>query len=171
VILETERLVLRPIEPDDWRVLYPIMSDPVVMAHWDSSEVEDPDVVAQMIVAQVEDMRTGDACYWAVERGEDGAFVGACDLSEIDWRHRRGEVGFVLAKNAWGHGYGLEAMNAVIAHAASLGLKRLWARAHVGNERSERLLERLGFEAEGYLRGHIQRGVERRDCKIFGLLL
>jgi RimJ/RimL family protein N-acetyltransferase len=171
VILETERLVLRPIEPADWRVLYPIMSDPVVMAHWDSNEVEDPDVVAQMIVAQVEDMRTGDACYWAVERGDDRVFVGACDLSEIDWRHKRGEVGFVLAKNAWGNGYGLEAMSAVIAHAASLGLKRLWARAHVGNERSERLLERLGFEAEGYLRGHIQRGVERRDCKIFGLLL
>ena len=30
---------------------------------------------------------------------------------------------------------------------------------------------RLGFEEEGYLRGHIQRGVERRDCKIYGLLL
>jgi RimJ/RimL family protein N-acetyltransferase len=171
VILETERLVLRPIEPDDWRVLYPIMSDPVVMAHWDSTEIEDPEVVAQMIAAQRDDMDAGRACYWAVERGGDQAFLGACDLSEIDWRHKRGEVGFVLATLAWGQGYGLEAMRAVVSHAASLGLKRLWARAHAGNERSERLLERLGFEVEGYLRGHIQRGGERRDCKIFGLLL
>jgi RimJ/RimL family protein N-acetyltransferase len=171
VILETERLILRPIAPDDWRVLYPIMSDPVVMAHWDSSEIEDPEVVAQMIAAEVDDMSAGRACYWAVERSPDRAFLGACDLSDIDWRHRRGEVGFVLAGVAWGQGYGLEAMRAVVDHAASLGLKRLWARAHVGNERSERLLERLGFEAEGYLRGHIQRGGERRDCKIFGLLL
>ena len=171
MILETERLVLRPIQPDDWRVLYPIMSDPVVMAHWDSSEIEDPDVVAQMIAAQVEDMEAGRACYWAVERAPDRTFLGACDLSELDWRHKRGEVGFVLANHAWGQGYGLEAMRAVVAYAASLGLKRLWARAHAGNQRSERLLDRLGFEEEGYLRGHIQRGVERRDCKIFGLLL
>jgi ribosomal-protein-alanine N-acetyltransferase len=62
-------------------------------------------------------------------------------------------------------------MRAVVDHAAALGLKRLWARAHAGNQRSERLLQRLGFEEEGYLRGHIQRGGERRDCKIFGLLL
>ena len=171
MILETERLVLRPVEPGDWRSLYPIMSDPVVMAHWDSSEIEDPEAVAQMIAAQVEDMTTGAACYWAVERAGDGAFLGACDLSDIDWRQRRGEVGFVLAGDAWGLGYGLEAMRAVVDHAAGLGLKRLWARAHAGNERSERLLKRLGFEEEGYLRGHIQRAGERRDCKIFGLLL
>jgi ribosomal-protein-alanine N-acetyltransferase len=171
VILETERLVLRPVEPADWRTLYPIMSDPVVMAHWDASEIEDPDVVAQMVAAQVEDMAAGAACYWAVERAADRAFLGACDLSDIDWRHRRGEVGFVLANGAWGQGYGLEAMRAVVDHAAGLGLKRLWARSHAGNDRSERLLQRLGFEEEGYLRGHIQRAGERRDCKIFGLLL
>jgi ribosomal-protein-alanine N-acetyltransferase len=171
VILETERLVLRPIELGDWRVVYPIMSDPVVMAHWDSAEVDDPVVVQQMIQAQVEDIAEGIAWYWAVELAADRAFLGACDLSEIDWRHRRGEVGFLLAKPAWGLGYGVEAMRAVVDHAAGLGLKRLWARAHAGNDRSERLLHALGFEDEGYLRGHIQRAGERRDCKIYGLLL
>jgi ribosomal-protein-alanine N-acetyltransferase len=171
VILETERLVLRPIVASDWRELYPIMSDPRVMAHWDSPEIVDPDVSERMVAAQVEDMEAGDGHYWAVERSADRGFLGACDLSAVDWRHRRAEVGFVLARDAWGLGYGLEAMRAVIGHAASLGLKRLWARTHAGNERSERLLERLGFESEGYLRGHIQRAGERRDCRIFGLLL
>jgi ribosomal-protein-alanine N-acetyltransferase len=170
VILETERLVLRPIETADWRALFPIMSDPVVMAHWDSVEIEDPEIVERMIAGQIEDMTTGQAFHWAVV-SPDGALLGACDLSDIDWRHHRGEVGFVMATAAWGRGYGLEAMRAVVDHAASLGLKRLWARAHAGNLRSERLLARLGFEEEGYLRGHIQRDGERRDCKIFGLLL
>jgi ribosomal-protein-alanine N-acetyltransferase len=162
VILETERLLLRPIETGDWRALYPIMSNPVVMAHWDSAEIEDPEVVEQMVAAQVDDMAAGNARYWAVERMPEKEFLGACDLSEM---------GFVLTNTAWGQGYGLEAMRAVVDHAALLGLKRLWARAHAGNARSERLLERLGFEEEGYLRGHIQRAGERRDCKIFGLLL
>ena len=84
MILETERLVLRPIETSDWRVLYPIMSDPVVMAHWDSTEIEDPEVVEQMVAAQVEEMAAGRACYWAVELASEQSFVGACDLSELD---------------------------------------------------------------------------------------
>ena len=147
------------------------MSDPIVMAHWDSLEIDDPEVVQGMVAAQIDDMTASGACYWAIEQLPDRRFIGACDLSDIDWRHRRGEVGFVLTRDAWGKGLGLEAMRAVLDHAASLGLKRIWARAHAGNERSERLLQRLGFENEGYLRGHIQRDGERRDCKIFGLLL
>jgi ribosomal-protein-alanine N-acetyltransferase len=171
VILETERLVLRPIVTGDWRALYPIMSDPLVMAYWDSTEIVDPKVTQRLIAAEVDDMAAGLAHYWAVERAADRAVFGACDLSDIDWRHRRAEVGFVLGRDAWGQGYGLEAMRAVVDHAAALGFKRLWARTHAGNEPSQRLLERLGFESEGFLRGHIQRAGERRDCKIFGLLL
>ncbi|MFI4935395.1 MAG: GNAT family N-acetyltransferase [Caulobacterales bacterium] len=169
MILETERLVLRPVQASDWRALYPIMSDPLVMAHWDSPEIVDPEVSERMVAAEVEEMEAGLALYWAVERAR--AFVGACDLSDIDWRHRRGEIGFVFAREAWGQGFGLEAVSAVVAQAAALGLKRLWARTHAGNDRSVNLLKKLGFEEEGYLRGHIQRAGERRDCQIFGLLL
>lgn len=171
MVLETERLVLRPIVPEDWRQLFPIMSDPAVMAYWDAAEIDDPEIVAQMAAAQVADMKLGLGAYWAVERGGDRAFLGACDLSDIDRRHRRGEVGFLLAKSAWGQGFGLEAMRAVVGYAAALGLERLSARVHAGNLRSERLLAALGFEEEGCLRSHIQRAGERRDCKVFGLLL
>jgi RimJ/RimL family protein N-acetyltransferase len=77
----------------------------------------------------------------------------------------------VLNRPFWGRGYAQEGMHAVIDHVASLGLKRLTARIHVGNSRCEALLLRLRFEQEGYLRGHVDRDGERRDCKIFGLLL
>ncbi len=171
MILETERLVLRPVVNEDWRALYPIMSDPLVMAHWDSPELVDPEVCRQMVAAEVADIEQGLAHYWVVERGPERLFLGACDLSAIDWRHRRAEVGFVLAQHAWRQGFAFESMRAVVDYAAALGLKRLWARTHAGNDRSEHLLLRLGFEPEGYLRGHVQRAGERRDCLIFGLLL
>jgi ribosomal-protein-alanine N-acetyltransferase len=171
VILETQRLVLRPIVADDWLALYPILGDPTVMAYWDSPELVDPDLCERMVAAQVEATNAGRASHWAIERLADKAFLGACDLSEIDWRHGRAEVGFLLGRSAWRQGYGLEATQAVVDHAAALGLRRLWARVHAGNERGENLLAKLGFEAEGYLRGHVQRAGERRDCKIYGLLL
>ena len=171
MILETERLRLRPVKADDWSALYPIMSDPRVMAYWDSPEIAHPTVVRGILAEQAEAMERGKAWYWAVERQSDGLFLGSCDLSDIDRFHHRAEVGFIFAREAWGEGYGLESMSAVVTQAAALGLRRLWARTHVGNISSERLLQRLGFQAEGHLRGHIQRGGERRDCLVFGLLL
>ena len=171
MILETQRLTLTPITAEDRAFLYPIMADPEVMAHWDSDAIDDPDVVDSILSAQLEDMAVGGAWYWAMRLTKGDGFVGCCDLSDIDWRHHRAEVGFIMGKDAWGQGYALEAMRAVMAFAASHGIRRLWARTHVGNGRSDSLLERLGFEQEGYLRGHIDRDGERRDCRLWGMLL
>lgn len=171
MILETERLTLSPITPHDRAFLYPIMADPEVMAHWDSGAIDDPDVIDAVLAGQVADMEAGVAWHWAMRRTDGGGFIGACDLSDIDWKHRRAEIGFIMGKDAWGQGYALEAMRAVMAFAASQGVKRVWARTHVGNTRSDSLLERLGFEREGYQKGHIDRDGERRDCRLWGMLL
>jgi [ribosomal protein S5]-alanine N-acetyltransferase len=170
-ILETERLRLEPLRTEDAPDLFPIMGDPEIMAWWDVPEIDDPDAVAHLVQGQVEDMGSGRAIYWSMRTLADGRFLGSCDLSEIDRRHRRAEVGFILGREAWGQGYALEAMRTIIAYAATTGLRKLSARTHLGNRRSEHLLERLGFEEEGLLRGHILKAGERRDCRIFGLLL
>ena len=62
-------------------------------------------------------------------------------------------------------------MRTVIAFAASHGVRKLTARSHLGNRRSEALLQKVGFREEGLLRGHILKDGERRDCRVFGLLL
>ncbi|HEY0647151.1 GNAT family N-acetyltransferase [Phenylobacterium sp.] len=170
-ILETERLRLEPLAPPDADHLFAIMGDPEVMAFWDVPEVDDPDLVAQIVQSQVDAMAGGKALHWAMRTLDTGAFLGACDLSEIDGWHRRAEVGFMLGRDAWGQGYALEAMRTVVAFAAANGLRKLTARTHLGNRRSERLLQKLGFTEEGLLRGHILKDGERRDCRVFGLLL
>jgi ribosomal-protein-alanine N-acetyltransferase len=170
-ILETERLRLEPLAEADVEAVFPLMDDAEVMAFWDIPEIDDPDLVAEIVRAQVAEMREGRAVHWSIRGLADGAFIGCCDLSEIDPRHKRAEVGFMLGRETWGQGYALEAMRAVIAFAASSGLRRLAARTHLGNRRSEALLEKLGFEEEGLLRGHVLRDGERRDCQLFGLLL
>lgn len=171
MILETERLSLRPLEVSDADRLFPMMSDAEVMAHWDVPEIDDPDLIAAIVAGQVEDMAAGRAVFWAMRTLADEEFMGVCDLSDIDRWHKRAEVGFMLGRGAWGRGYGLEAMRAVIAHAASSGIRRLTARTHLGNRRSDALLEKLGFTEEGLLRGHVLRDGDRRDCRLFGLLL
>ena len=170
-ILETERLRLEPLIASDADHLFPIMGDPEVMAYWDVPEVDDPDLVATIVQGQVAAMADGRALHWAMRTLSTGEFLGSCDLSEIDRRHRRAEVGFMLGREAWGQGYALEALRTVIAFAASHGVRKLTARTHLGNRRSEALLQKLGFREEGLLRGHILKDGERRDCRAFGLLL
>ena len=171
MILETERLTLTPLTEADGPLVHPIMADPEVMANWEVAAIHDPDVVEQMLAGQVEAMAGDKAFYWAMRLTGDGTFLGLCDLSDIDWRHHRAEVGFILGKDGWGQGYAYEAMQAVMNFAVTQGIQRLWARTQVGNEASEKLLLKLGFEQEGYLRGHVDREGERRDCRLWGLLL
>jgi ribosomal-protein-alanine N-acetyltransferase len=170
-ILETERLRLEPLAAADVEHVFPLMDDPEVMAYWDSPEIDDPDLVAEIVAGEVADMEAGLAVHWAMRSLADGAFLGCCDLSQIDRRHKRAEVGFMLGRDAWGRGYALEAMRSVIAYAAGSGLRKLNARTHLGNRRSEHLLEKLGFEEEGLIRGYVLRDGERRDCRLFGVLL
>jgi [ribosomal protein S5]-alanine N-acetyltransferase len=170
-ILETERLRLEPLVAGDTDHLFPIMGDPEVMAYWDMPEIDDPDLVATIVQSQVDAMAAGRGLYWTMRTLDTGEFVGSCDLSEIDKWHRRAEVGFMLGRDAWGQGYALEAIRSVVAFAATNGIRKLTARTHLGNRRSEAVLEKLGFQEEGLLRGHILKDGERRDCRVFGLLL
>ncbi|MBC7670618.1 GNAT family N-acetyltransferase [Caulobacter sp. DWR2-3-1b2] len=171
MILETERLTLAPLTVEDAPYVYPFMSDPEVMAHWDRAAIEDPDEVKAAVAGQVAEMADRTGLYWAIRHTHSGAFLGYCELVDLDWRHYRGELGFIVARAGWGQGFATEAAAALLAHCASpLGLKRMIARTHVGDIRSEKVLRKLGFEEEGYLKGHVDRDGERRDCRLFGLL-
>lgn len=170
-ILETERLRLQPLVVADADLLFPLMDDPEVMAYWDVPEIDDPDLTAAIVQDQVAAMDAGRAIHWAIRRLGDDGFVGCCSLTDIDRWHKRGEVGFLLGREAWGQGFGLEAIRAIVGYAGASGLRKLAARTHLGNRRSELLLEKLGFTQEGLLRGHVVRDAERRDCRLFGLLL
>ena len=171
MILETARLTLTPVTHDDADLIFPIMADPEVMAHMDVGALDDADIALAFVENQVGEMEKDEAFYWSVRRSADGGYLGSVDLSDIDWRHHRAEVGFIMGRPAWGQGYAYEAMQAVMGYAATQGLKRLWARTHVGNNASEKLLQKLGFEQEGYLKGHVDRDGDRRDCRLWGLLL
>lgn len=170
-ILETERLRLAPLTVEDTANIFPLMEHAEVMAFWDIPEIDDPDIVAGILESQVAGMAAGRAYYWCIRTLTDDQFIGICDLSEIDKWHRRAEVGFMLGRDSWGQGYALEAMRAVVAYAASSGIRRLLARTHLGNRRSDALLTKLGFHEEGLLRGYVLRDGDRRDCRLFGVLL
>jgi ribosomal-protein-alanine N-acetyltransferase len=169
VELRTARLLLSPLRQQDDAALFAATGDREVMRYWDWPEHDSIAITTGLIVAELREVAAGEALYWAIRIGSGRPAIGTCDLSEIDQHHRRAEVGFMLARASWGKGYAFEAMQAVVAHATGvLGIERLSARTHAGNERSALLLQRLGFTLEGTLRGHVVRANARRDCWLFG---
>ena len=169
--LQTPCLFLRPLALSDAPALFEARSDPEVMRYWDWPAQKSVGEVEGVFADHLPAMADGNVLWWAVALSPDGPAIGECDLSEIDHRNGVAEVGFLFARRHWGKGYAREAMEAVIAHAfGPMGLVRLWARFHAGNEGSRRLLEKLGFAYEGRLRSHILRDGERRDCILYGRL-
>jgi RimJ/RimL family protein N-acetyltransferase len=116
---------------------------------------------------------TSDAnCVFAVERLDDGRFIGLVWLYAIHWRHRRAEVRIVLGdRDSWGGGFGTDALRLLAAIAfGSMNLDKLWADVLATNPRAVAAFERAGFVREGLLRGdRFDNGV-RLDVVRLGLL-
>jgi len=167
--LQTQRLFLRPIQLHDASDMFVARGDVEVMRYWDWPAQESVEQVRGIIQNHFDEIERGTVHWWVAALSPRGPAIGECDLSEIDFHHKRAELGFLFRREAWGRGYAREAMERIVAFAfKELELERLWARCHTGNEASMRLLEKLGFASEGTLHGHVLRDAERRDCVLYG---
>ena len=80
------------------------------------------------------------------------------------------EVGYWLFPRARGRGLATRAVLAVAREVFASGLWRLEAHVRIGNDASERVLERAGFTREGTKRRYLRHGGERVDATAFSLL-
>ena len=96
----------------------------------------------------------------------DGKFVGGIGL------HKRMEhcfdVGYWIAEKFWGKGYATEALRAITEFAFNdLKIDRIQAFVFEGNESSERVLEKCGYEYEGFLRKYHRKGNVFLNTKVY----
>lgn len=94
-----------------------------------------------------------------------GPVLGSCNLTQVARGPAQScQLGYALDEGAVGKGLMEEALRAVIDYAfGELGLHRVMASYIPTNERSGRLLRRLGFDVEGYARDYIRIDGEWRD--------
>lgn len=143
-VMETERLILRPYRHEDVGLYAAISSDPEVMRYLGGPR--DPADTEEQMAGSNDDLRRTGAGMVAVERRDDGQFLGAVGLSVVPWYPDDLQLGWRLAPPHWGHGYATEAARAWLAHGFEvLGWDRLTAMADVPNRRSLAVMERLGM--------------------------
>jgi RimJ/RimL family protein N-acetyltransferase len=150
-LLSTERLVLRPVTPDDHAAL---------LAHWTQPDVRrflfDGAALSAAEVAETIEESIGDFAargfgIWLIELGPAASQVGtAAGLAgTAGLRPLEGsglEIFYSLAPGAWGHGYATEAARAVVEYGLGpLGLPEVLAEVDEGNAASVAVVKRLGM--------------------------
>jgi RimJ/RimL family protein N-acetyltransferase len=169
--IHTRRLLLRPLQPGDEQPLYAIFGDPEVMRYWSSPPWTSPDSGREMVER---DLAAGPDADWlrlAVVQRDGHALIGTCTLFDHRPQSRRAELGYALARAAWGRGVMHEALSALLDHGfEAWGLNRVEADIDPRNQASARALERLGFQREGLLRERWEVAGEVSDSALYGLL-
>lgn len=172
-VLETKRLVLRNVEPDDALPMFRVMADPLVARFFGSPPMLSVEEAAQRIAEMRNAFAELNGIRWAITSRADGAYLGSCGFWRIVKPHFRAEIGYELAPDWWGQGIMPEAVGAAVAFGfAQMGLHSIEAQIDPDNLGSRRVLEKLGFVQEGYLRESYYEAHNSRftDTAIFSLL-
>lgn len=172
VLLTTPRLILREWARDDLSVLYEIDADPETVRYvsYGPYTLEECRCDLEWHIAQ-QDIAPRSSYSLAVCLQEPDRFVGWCALDITSHKHHEGELGYALNRQYWGRGYIPEAARALATFGfTALNLHRIFATCHPENRASERVLQKLGMQKEGYLHENKWSKGTWRDSLLYALL-
>jgi len=144
--LRTARLALEPLRAAHADALFDALRDEALYA-WVSATAPASVDALRVRWERLESRLSPDGAAawlnWVPRRAADGVCLGRIDVEVIG--DEAPNVGYMFARQAWGHGYAREAVGAVVAHLDALGVRRMVAAVTVGNEASRKVLEAVGF--------------------------
>jgi [ribosomal protein S5]-alanine N-acetyltransferase len=145
-ILETKRLVLREITPDDFRELYRMNSDPEIMKYvGDGSTRNHEQMLRELEMLISHYTRKPGLGIWATILKDTDTFAGASGLVYYD-NTPEIEIGYRMLKEHWNKGYATEASTGLLEYGfKTLRLNKIVSSAHVENHASRRVMEKIGM--------------------------
>lgn len=153
IILETDRLLLRHLHPDDLNDLFALYSDPEMRRYFPEGTLTYEETQEELEWFVKGHPRHPELGLWATIHKPTQQFIGRCGL--LPWAiddRQEVEVAFLIAKSHWNQGLGTEAAHAILHYGfTQLNLPRLICLIEHGNQPSIRVAEKLGmtFEKEG----------------------
>jgi [ribosomal protein S5]-alanine N-acetyltransferase len=139
--IPTERLRLRRATMDDVAAFHAILSNPTAMAYWSTPPHTDLAQTREWLAGMID---------IPAKQGEDFAIVYAGRVVGKVGLYQFPEIGFIMHPDVWEQGIASEALHAVLDRAFSKHrLDAVVADVDPRNERSLRLLRKLGFREVG----------------------
>jgi ribosomal-protein-alanine N-acetyltransferase len=169
--IQTDRLNLRPFAVSDAPRIQQYLADPdVSRTTANIPHPYQPGMAKKWIRKQKAEFARGKSICFAIDRRSDDLLIGGICVRM--WpAHQRGEIGYVIYKPYWNHGYATEATMALIRFGfQTLGLNRIEAHHFGNNPASGRVMAKAGMRCEGSFRQHIFKGSELIDTVHYAIL-
>ncbi|MDQ0060535.1 GNAT family N-acetyltransferase [Paenibacillus harenae] len=170
MILQTDRLILREFTSEDVQAVHNYASDIEVCRYtdWGPNTLDDTRAfIEDVIASQSEQPRNQFTVAIAVK--ESNSLIGACSI--IKKEALQGEMGYVLNRDYWGHGFASEAAKAMLSFGfKELKLHRICATCRPQNKGSFRVMEKLGMRKEGHFREHLFFKEKWHDSFLYSIL-
>lgn len=170
--LETARLILRALRMEDSDFILKEWGDPVVTYYMrDEEPLQTREQAEEMLRPLQTPEKMPNFKWWGIEIKAEVRLIGTCGYCKWDKQHRHAEIGYDLWPEYWGQGFMPEALQALIRYGfEEMNLNRVEATTHTENQRSQRVLTKLGFQREGLLREYYCRDGIYNDQVQFSLL-
>jgi RimJ/RimL family protein N-acetyltransferase len=153
LILETNRLILRPFQNGDIQQFAEYRSDPNIAKYQSWNTPFSLEKAAQLVAGSkpIYPSTPGGWHQIAIELKDGGDFIGDCVFHILPDDARQAEIGFTLARAYHGQGYATEAVTKLVDYLfGELQLHRIRATCDVENVASAKLLERVGMRREAH---------------------
>ncbi|HWE28841.1 MAG TPA: GNAT family protein [Polyangia bacterium] len=169
--LTTLRLRLRALRAEDAVALFDVFADDETMRYWSTPPHSSLAVTAKMVTEIIARNISNAGSEWAITSADSDVAIGKIGHWQWQRTHSRSEIGFILRRDHWRRGLGVEALRAAVGYGfTTLGLNSIEAQLDAANTASARTLERVGFRREGCTRQSYFDGRNYGDTLIYGLL-
>lgn len=148
-VIETKRMILRPVSLDDATDIYEKWtSDERVAKYMRWTVHKSAGVTAMWLKAEVEGNMKGNSYQWAFTCKEDGYLFGTGGIF-MNEDEKCYEIGYQIMYDKWNKGFATEAAKAIIDFTHNtLKEKEMVAGYMAGNDASGRVMEKCGFVYE-----------------------
>ncbi len=142
-IIETERLILRPLVPEDAEAVFAWTGDERVTKYMGYSTYSSAEQVREWL-------ETVNGSIWGFVRKSDGLLMGSGDISPDKSGGGFWAFGYCFRYDCWNKGYCTEATKAMIKYAYEQGARKFMAQHAVDNLASGRVMEKCGLTFSEY---------------------
>jgi ribosomal-protein-alanine N-acetyltransferase len=159
------------VKASDLDALWAYLNDPLI-SEFTTWEYHQTKAETETYLHQVLNRyQNGHVENWGIELKSVGSLIGMIGFGYLNEHHLHGEVGYVLARSQWGKGITSKALQMVVQQGIhEMGLEKIMGRCIAENIGSRRVLEKTGFQSEGYLRNQFRKRNVFRDIAVYGLL-
>ena len=161
VPFETERLVCRRFEADDWRdMLENWASLPEIQTEYGEPVYTDEAQVGELLDSYIRSYEKPDFYRWAIIERSSGRNIGQIAFCKVWDGQRTAEIEYCIGREFWGMGYAGEALSGLITHCyRTMDFDRLEAYHRAANTKSGRVLEKSEMKRTGTVQRFVREGL------------